>query len=278
MNRLIHALLVLTLVGIPLARAAAPPPATRLTAKDRALLQGLLEKFLFDPRGAVRVRVPVVEHRLAQAPIQWDRAGWLKADSPGGPARVYFTDGEAMTAPPSDKRKQIDFVEQCRQALDAPEGSEKGVLPEDDLVVAAWLYRLGHEELAARALARGWAWARKYKCDPVAQLSGYLARHAREQMAEAYVRRADSEALAHAERLCRLYPKEAKGEDRWVLKALQRHQRRGTLGRPRPPVPARFNTWEVKQKIAYLIDALEDVEVEQWGIIMGGALIDYGLD
>jgi hypothetical protein len=129
-------------------------------------------------------------------------------------------------------------------------------------VLAAWLHRLGHDNLAARALTL----ARKAK-DPVARLREDLAWSAFAGMVHAYMVRADDEALAHGERLLRLYPEEAKKtpQARAVVEDLARRKKKGTFGRGPGKLPDGFDGWDVKKKVAHLIDALDEVDARQSG-------------
>jgi hypothetical protein len=89
-------------------------------------------------------------------------------------------------------------------------------------------------------------------------------------MVHAYMVRADEEALAHGERLLRLYPEEAKGKDyhqtAQIVADLKRRQKKGTFGKePSETWPDGFEKWNVKKKSAYLIESLEEVDERQWG-------------
>src|SRR6185436_19145698 len=95
-------------------------------ADDKALLEGLIGKPLFDPKGAQRVRVPVVVRSVwARGAIAMKRDGWLlKRD--GEPPRIYFTDGDSMAAPPEKETEVVDFIAFC-EARD-----KKNEQPSDD--------------------------------------------------------------------------------------------------------------------------------------------------
>src|SRR5262249_12791622 len=154
----------------------------------------------------------------------------------GKPGRVFFTDGESVPEP--KKRTEIHFVAACRERYaekprnapefgNAPPRSSEGLAVDTpDLAVAAWLYRRGEKELAARALAAG----RRPDDDergPAGPLRAELAKHAYGRMREAFEARADEDALAHGERLLRLYGAEADKlcpQARAVVADLQRRQ------------------------------------------------------
>jgi hypothetical protein len=89
-------------------------------------------------------------------------------------------------------------------------------------------------------------------------------------MVHAYMVRADEEALAHGERLLRLYPDEAKQEDfrqaTQIVEGLKRRKRKGTFGKaPAEAWPDGFTEWDAKRKLTYLIDELEEVDARQIG-------------
>lgn len=89
-------------------------------------------------------------------------------------------------------------------------------------------------------------------------------------LVHAYMVRADEEALAHGERLLRLYPDEAKDKEyrqtAQIVEELKRRQKKGTFGKAPPEKwPDGFDRWDAQKKTAYLIDALEEVDARQWG-------------
>ena len=201
-----------------------PGRLATLSKGDREYLNGLIQDFLFDPRGALRVRVQVpiwcVANRYRHTLEPADRKktvphkGWLVPGQGDRPGRVFFTDGFSIPAPPPETVEILDFVAESRNWY----GSERrGTTAdrrfdferEDDthLAMAAWLCRLGHDGLAARALRA----ARADKTqDPREALREELADSAYGGMHDAFCLRADVDALAHGERLVRLYPDIAK--------------------------------------------------------------------
>jgi hypothetical protein len=269
------------------ATAADKPPA--LSAEDKKYLDGLMKEFLFDPKGAERVNVKTVVRTVWAASREVQAEGWLVPAKDGKPGRVHFTDGASIPAPDEKEMKKVDFVAACKARYTAPpkkkddkddpeddEGFRKrfeqmrrtavGAVTDGDLTLAAWLHRLGQEELSARALAA----ARKGEGDPRKRLRGALAWSAFAGMVHAYMVRADDEALAHGERLLRLYPEEAKDKEynqtAKVVEELKRRQKKGTFGKTPPKEwPDGFDKWAAKKKASYLIDALEEVDARQWG-------------
>ena len=237
--------------------------------------------FLFDPSGAERVSVKVTVRSVWGGAGDMAAEGWYVPGKDGKPGRVYFTDGGSIIAPAKDARKKIDFVAKCKarytdkklakeNADDDPFGRMRrtalGAIDNDDLAVAAWLHRLGHDDLAAKALAA----ARKPKGDPEKRLRGELAWSAFAGMVHAYMVRADEEALAHGERFIRLYAKDdgerTYGQADKIVNELKRRQKKGTFGKepPKNP-PVGFDKWDAAKKAAYWIDALEEVDARQHG-------------
>src|SRR5437763_479085 len=82
-------------------RPGPPLPGGDLSAEDARYLDWVVEDFLFDPHGAVRVRVrvPVAFDGLGLGDLTEDRDGWLVRGANGRPDRIHFTDGESLPAP-----------------------------------------------------------------------------------------------------------------------------------------------------------------------------------
>ncbi len=164
-------LVIATLAGAEAAKPPAKPPSSppSLSAANQKLLDSLFKQFLFDPKGAQYVRVKTLERGGPLPPVEVIREGWLVPGEAGKAARVYFIDGESIEAPDPSRIEKIDFLDQCRKRYseaEKPAGTDDDqaavrllieMLLEQaeqrDLVLAAWLYRLGQPELAAKALA-----------------------------------------------------------------------------------------------------------------------------
>ena len=256
-----------------------------LSDDDKKHLDRLFQDFLFDPKGAERVAFKSFTRTVWDDSVETDTEGWLVAGKDGKPGRVYFTDGASIPAPPIKDLKKVDFKAACKARYelaikkpakdDDPNRDEVfrkmrqtaiGALVADDLVIAAWLYKLGDEPLAAKALAV----ARTVKGDPATGLRQELAWSAFAGMVHAYMVRADDEALEHGERLLRLYPDEAKGDEfrqaAKIVDELKRRKKKGTFGKtPGDEWPDGFDAWDAKKKTAYLIDSLDEVDARQWG-------------
>jgi hypothetical protein len=218
-----RASLVLTvlLFGTLVVQAAAAGKGPVLTPQDRTYLEGLMKEFLFDPKGAERVAVKTAVRTVWATTKEAVIEGWL-VPGPSGKPRVCFTDGDSIAAPPEQEIQRIDFRAACQgrylaqknepdpkakreEVFRVMEQSAVGVSKASDLTLAAWLYRLGDEGLAAQALAV----ARKAQGDPRERLRDELAWSAYAGMVHAYMVRADEQALADGQRLLKLYPAEA---------------------------------------------------------------------
>jgi hypothetical protein len=282
-NNLTSLALAIVALAACLACKPADEPAKSkvLSAEDRKLLDGLIEQFLFDPRGAQRVVVKSVERSVWASSAEVERAAWLVPEKEGKPARIYFIDQTAFTAPAEKDIKKLDFVaaykarvanvpapakdDDSDQAFRRMRRNAVGTAEESDLVLAAWLHRLGHDDLAAGALAR----AQKDKQATTAELRKGLAWSAFAGMVHAYMVRADEEVLLHGERLLKLYAEEAKDEEYQqasaIVAELKRRQKKGTFGkRPADRWPDGFEKWDTAKKVAFLLDALDEVDARQW--------------
>jgi hypothetical protein len=277
--------LVLALLLSPAFPTLAPAEEKpTLTATDQKYLDGVMKELLFDPKGAERVALPLVVHTVWARSHEVTAEGWLVPGKDGKSARVYFSDGASIPAPAASQLKKVDFVAACRKRYSAAarkvdqddvdrdeifrrmRQTAVGTGSDDDLALAAWLHRLGEEELAARALAA----ARKEEGDPEKRLRDQLAWSAFAGLVHAYMVRADEEALAHGEHLLRRYGDEAKGKDygqaAQVVGELKRRQKKGTFGKVPPAKwPDGFAKWDTPKKLAYLIDALDEVDARQMG-------------
>jgi hypothetical protein len=254
--------------------------APTLTAEDRKYLSDLMKQFLFDPKEAERVAVRVDFRSVWGTSEKIAIDAWLVRGKDGKPSGLFLTDGESIPIPNEKQLKKVDFRAVCKTRYAMPkkpldDGQENeeaflqmhfaglGVVPDDDLAFAAWLFRLGEDGLSALALAA----ARKASEDPSKHVREELAWSAFAKLVHAYMVRADAEALAHGERLLRLYREEAKGyEAELIVADLKRRQKKGTFGKaPAEKLPPGFEQWEIKKQAAHLIDALEEVSVYQDG-------------
>ncbi|HEX3151987.1 MAG TPA: hypothetical protein VHR66_28195 [Gemmataceae bacterium] len=261
-----------------------PVPSGSLSAEDARYLDWLVEDFLFDPQRAIYVRIaPPGRPRERDLILRGQRImrlrdrdavreGWLVKGTKGEGDRIYFADGDSV-AVGDQKIRQLDFEDECRRRYYPGQSSTKQEFDrlirlidddgESDLVLAAWLHRRGHDRLAATALA---AVREDENQDPRLALRYRLAMRALGALVDAFCIRADADALAHADRLFRLYPEEAAAETpqaEAIASDLRRRQHAGTSGRvpPKSP-PAGFAAWANARKIEFLIGSLD--EIENW--------------
>jgi hypothetical protein len=259
----------------PLANAAAPPTPRRLTDEDRKFLDGLFA-FLVSPVGAECVKVPVLARTEPRVAAVSDVVAWRFPAGERKPPRIVGPDGRAFL--PRGGVKRLDFAVEYRKLLD--DGLTQ------PLAGAAWLYRLGHESLAARLLAEI-----EDRDEAVRILRRQLARAAYNEMALAYFALADLEALASGKHLLRLYPAEAghfSDQTPALIDDIRRRQKAGTLGVKKVLRPPGFEGWPIKRRIAHLIDALDSAGVGEsgmgaaWGPFRYddyvGALVEIGED
>ncbi len=247
------------IVAALLATSAAPPMPWKLTAEDRAFLGGLFPA-LVDPVGAVRVSVPVlVREKETSLLRQVDEERfpevrlWRLPPRSGGRSPVVVPDGREVI--PMGGFRRIDFVEECRDILARSEGRvDYRVRHDSDTTRAAWLFRLGHEGLAAAFLSREGSYR---------SWQGLLHEAAHDAMIRAFAARADGEALASAEHLLRLYPAESRemkqvGE---IAGDLMRRRKAGTFRLDRDFPPAGFAGWPAARRVRWLVESLEDVKL-----------------
>jgi hypothetical protein len=273
---------MIALFAVSSVHAAAPPVEWKLSKEDRRFLDGLFA-FLVDPTGAERVSVPLWTRdperdsrrgRFRATEVPDDTRVWRFPAGGGKRPRYVAPDGAELRA--WGGRKGIDFVAECRailaRKLDMIDSAQLDV-GETEVALAAWLYRLGHEQLAAAFLARF-----KNRDVRAGALRGFLAERVYNEMVLALIAGADEEALAHCKHLLRLYPAEAR-EIKHAPGIAADIQRRAKRGRKRPNLPPGFERRPVKKRVAYLIEALEDASAEavkgNWAT---KALVDIGDD
>ncbi len=296
-------LLAVSIVFAACSDASAQQATPVLAVADQKLLDSLLQQFLVDPQGAQYVRVKTPYRTTWGTDEEIAREGWLVSATNGKPARVCFADGDSIAAPKAIEN--LDFIDQCRKRYAAAEdprivdghGMEVdppfeemgrtavGRIEQLDLVLAAWLYRLDQRELAAKALARARREVAEHglwgceEAPPKITIEDRMIRGMKKDLActafaamlRAYMVRADEEALAHGERLLRLYPDIVKADYAQadaVVGELKRRKAKGAFGKAPPEKrPEGFDSWEPKKKIAWLIDSLEEVDARP-GIVL----------
>jgi hypothetical protein len=283
---------VLLLLGAPI---TAEP---KLSAEDAKYLDKLLAGCHFDPTGAERVRGEFPFYSPWGGTGTVTRDGWMVREK--GKSRVYFADGFSLPAP--DKFTAINFVDACKEryvekpkkederdeVFDRMERTGRGVLGDSDLSFAVWLHKLGHDELAAKALAVARKQAARYAenrrdtvaPDPRELLRDDLAWEAFAGLVHAYVNHDDELALAYGTHFFKQYPdhfvrtREYRQAEQ-IVGELNRRKREGRFGpEGKRLVPTEVPA-ELNKKIATLITALDEVDARQSGQPGG---VDLGED
>jgi hypothetical protein len=279
---------LVALLALSAHSSAAEP---KLGLEDTRYLEKLVADFLFDPTGAEWVTGEFTYYRVWGGTDTKPRDGWLVRGKGAQGNRVYFTDGESAPAPATFTG--VDFVAACRAryaprpAKETPEERDErrqrsaGVNGQSDVVLAAWLHKLGHDDLAARALAEARKASRERVGggkgpDPHEQLRRNLAESAFVALVDAYMNRADEVALAHGTRLFKLYKDVAReGSDylykqaEQVLGELLRRKAAGRFGAHADRLAPNDLPTDPNKRIAALIGALDEVAVRQWGRLGG---------
>jgi hypothetical protein len=252
------ALLCLIVIALESKRAMAQERVGDLSSFDRWMLLSLLGDYVFDPGPtAERVRIPwEVENPFDEeiepsrpTPDVWEERtkkktceGWLVKDKRGD--RVFLTEGFSIPVPPQDQPFRIDFVDCCRRSFAAARGPlakvfDGKVVPqpahwlarelgeESELVIAAWLLRLGHGDLAAKVLTL-LPNAKELELAKVHSVVAFAARHG---LVEAFHNGREVEALEMGRKLMRLRSDCVQGatlESR-ILVDLRQREKQGTL-------------------------------------------------
>jgi hypothetical protein len=251
--------------------AAEPQQKSILSEQDKQFLDKLIAEFLFDPKGAQRVLIQNAVRDVWGAVHQTTMEGWLVPSDGAKPPTVFLADGFPIPLQHENDITRVDFVAVCGARYDAAKKQDGfdqmrrnavGIV-DNDLALAAWLHRLSHDNLAAKALAS----ARKWRSDPREQLRNELAWSAFSGMVHAYMVRADDEALAHGDHLLRLYSGEAKKrfpQSTQILREINRRRQTGARAQhlaSQPPDD--FKRWETKRQVSFLLDALDEVDARQ---------------
>ncbi len=243
--------------------------------------------------------------------VETTRQGWLTPRSAKQPVYVYLgSDDNLTTVPAGATLENLDFTALCRKRYGASQTPPPRNVPVygpandfeaiADLVNATWLHRLGEDKLASEALER----AREQVPTPgditgkqspansdtamVESMQEKLAGYDYQRMIHAFMLRADEDALAEDQRLMKLYPKQAArlGQPETVVVDLDRRRKKGSFGKTPPKeLPSAYSDWKASEKLAYLIDTLDEVDARQqshpgFGDLLGdpriAALADLG--
>ncbi len=247
--------------------------APTLTTDDAQLLAALIPRPLVDPSGMTWVSVPMTARSIRATTETVQRHGWLvPTPSPSATSvAVVFADGERIEVA-KDVPAADDFLAYGADLAAAPvdaertifatmDGDPRGVVGIPPLAVAAWLHRLGRDSLAAGVMARIRAenhanLARNQ--DVVAALRADLAWYAFSGLINAYLVKADDEALAQGHRLLDLYPDITDPQAALIVADIDRRRRdhhddQGDAWK----VPADWAQWDDQRRLAYLIANLD---------------------
>jgi hypothetical protein len=312
------------LMGLSSACQSQEPP---LNQEEAAFLQRLIDAGIWDPLVGTGGQRRVAKWVKTEVTMRscWGRAenvpgeGWLIPATGGQPEMVVTSDFQVVLAPAKvealDLEKKIAALVNyekkpmgdSEERFAEMEETARGEAPDRVtlMVWAAWLLRLGREQEASVVFRKALAQFQDEKALPLIekQLLGEMAWRAFSEAANAYILRADDEALFHAERLSGKFPSLANERGRQGAQLLAELKRRKAEGRffalvPKPakPVgqapasdtgalPDGFDTWPIEKRVARLIQELEEVDARQMGqpggVDLGGdirvrQLIDMG--
>jgi hypothetical protein len=133
------------------------PP--KLTDANKKLFEELLKDTVVDPRGCQRASLKTTVRSVWAHSAEARIEGWLKEDPATKTKTFLCNDGSTLPVTPEGDVQTIDFVAWCKQRY-APrpkQGDDDvfarmhqrglGLEDDNDLAIAAWLYRLGEESL-----------------------------------------------------------------------------------------------------------------------------------
>lgn len=263
-------LLVASLLSIQIADGESPKESA-LSKSDREYLDSLFREFLFDPTGAERVRIEVVDRSRWSGSEKKKCDVWLVKGKKGEPDRVYFTDGYSIPAPPADKIEHVDFLAPIKKFFNARQPPEEETGPwvektareilgdsESYLTLAAWLYRLGHEELSRKMLGVAMALD---KSDPRIALRSSIAMGSFDQLHEVFCNAHDDEATARCTHYLKVFPKDNQvktSHAQAMLVDLERRFKSGNQNkRQSRSLPSGFPSWSPRKKLDHLITSLD---------------------
>lgn len=268
-----------------------------LTDADKKMFDDWFDHWLIDPRGGTQIRFDYPARSCWGGVGVGHAHGWLFPAADGKPARVVFNDGFQLPSPA--KSDSLDLAGDARRTvaalrgesvepptakpdapLDFPPGRPIGASSVD----AAWLYRLGHEKLAAQLLfiSRG--------TDDTADGAlksdmEWNAWNIFDRAVNAYIARDDDTAYAELLRLRKLYPAylDEFGSGSRLLTELERRRTEGTFVSHTPPAtmpaddkwpahenqspkwspPRGFDQRPVEDRVHRLIQELQEVDRRQ---------------
>jgi hypothetical protein len=175
-----------------------------------------------------------------------------------------FVGGIEIPAPPPEARVDVDFVE-AAEAFYVRGRDEAGIDPTVDgfpsqqpLVHAVWLRAKGRDDLAGHALAQARGPLARQQDAGVAWLRRELVRQGQSRVVEAYLERADVQALAVGEWL-RRQRFTIEGEAAAVVARLEALRDLGRLGAGMPERPGDWAAWSEARQLAWALEALPEL-------------------
>ncbi|MCA8910829.1 MAG: hypothetical protein KDB82_03940 [Planctomycetes bacterium] len=234
---------------------------------------------LVDPVGKVRVRQAPAGGYLGEVAL------WADPPSGQGVRVAYHLDRYPFALATPDAAC-VDFQRECEALLDSfrkDENATSYTMHETaagrtgnatPMMLAAWLYRLGHEETAAAMLKYAF-YGNDFDAAP-RYLRRDLAWRYFSGAVNAYIYGHDSTALGYVRCMQQRYPEEMESfgtSGAALLAELQRRKDAGTADRyaagglgddSTPQYPNGFETWTTSRKVEWLIDSLENVDRRQW--------------
>jgi hypothetical protein len=258
-----------------------------LTDGEKKELDELIRDFLFDPNGAERVSFRVTVYSPSGGSGKAEFTGWLVKGMNGDPDRLYFADRYTIATSQAEEIRQIDFLKECRERFRSkPKTNDREEfftelyddieMSDPDLAMAAWLHRLGNDDLAARALppARGEATHSPGDGEVLSRrelLRDKMSWRAFSGLVHGFVNHADEDALVHGEWLFSHYKDIAEKRNGFlwqsaqIFRELKRRKQAGTFGKlsveSPPPELAKMNS---EAAVKYLIGQLDEVDARQF--------------
>ena len=264
-----------------------------LTKNEKKLLEGLIGQVIHDPSGDTYCKVKVSDCTFTNEKRKVEKAGWLSKSDSGLKHVVRLADGFPVVdakgvAKPDFFTESKEILKQLSAggALIGPKRGSREVsgqavglsYPECDssrvpvIVRAAWLLRLGNEDLAKQYLdfaKSDWQFEREPKNQK--QFENLIVEKIRSEFAwDAYQSgvyefslKNDAMALQYMQHLSKKYPKylSAFGNGKRLLEELVRLNKNANPQNLETKKPSDFNEWDEETKIRWLIDQLENVEV-----------------
>jgi hypothetical protein len=262
---------------------------SQLSKDDRSMLLGLIGDPLTDPTEKQYCTVTIAARSCWGTSGEFETGAWYQPASDMVSARVYFLDNDWIFTPKEFKSR--DFVDESRSLLEPDADSNDN--DDDDfrhihrrmsavsagsaagtpaIVRAAWLAKLGHDELAAKTLARARIDEMRSERAPTNEelirgLRIELAWRAYADGVHAYMQRADEESLRHISRFNDKYTEFAAefGNGKELFAELHRRKESKSFGEAAPEKPIDFEHWEEPKQAHWLIEQLDQVDARQSG-------------